>query len=112
MTRDRLPGRRNAVTFELADGNHLYTVTAGVYEDGRLGEVFIVPRLQVKSGTPLEAVARDGAIILSLALQHGCPLDVIRAALTRDEKGEASGPIGKICDELAEIRIVPAEGEA
>jgi hypothetical protein len=109
MTRERLPGRRNAVTFEVAHENHLYTITAGVYDDARLGEIFIVPRLQVKSGTPLEAWARDSAIILSLALQHGCPLETIRSALTRDEREDAAGPLGEICDALAAIRIEAGE---
>jgi hypothetical protein len=105
MTRERLPARRNAATFEVVHGRHLYDVTAGFYDDGRVGEVFVTPRLKIKSGDLLEAVARDSAILLSLALQHGCPIETIRTALTRDERGEPAGPIGEICDELAGIRI-------
>lgn len=111
MTRERLPGRRPAVTFEVVHGLHLYDVSAGFTSDGRVGEVFVTPRLKIKSGDLLEAVARDGAILLSLALQHGCPLETIRAALTRDERGDPAGPIGEICDELAGLAIEPAGEE-
>ena len=105
MTRERLPARRCAATFEVVHGAHLYDVTAGFYDDGRVGEVFVTPRLKIKSGDLLEAVARDGAILLSIALQFGCPVETIRAALTRDERGEAASPIGEVCDALSEIRI-------
>lgn len=110
MTRDRMPARRNAVTLEVVHGRHLYDVTAGYYGDGRVGEVFVTPRLKIKSGDLLEAVSRDGAILVSIALQFGCPLETIRAALTRDETGAAASPIGEVCDALAEIRIETVEG--
>jgi hypothetical protein len=109
VNRERLPSRRNAVTFEVVHGLHLYDVSAGFYGDGRVGEVFVTPRLKIKSGDLLEAVARDGAILLSLALQFGCPLETIRAALTRDETGAAASPIGEVGDALAEIRVEALE---
>ena len=112
MSRERLPARRASVTFEVEHAGYLYSVTAGVYGDGRIGEVFVTPRLKVKSGSLVEAIARDGAIVLSLALQHGCPLETVRAALTRDERGAPAGPIGALCDALAGIRIEPNTGEA
>jgi hypothetical protein len=68
-----LPQRRYAETFEFAWGGleRSYAVTLGFYDDGALGEVFITGG---KSGEQVEAVARDGAVLLSLALQHGIPL--------------------------------------
>jgi hypothetical protein len=33
-----------------------------------------------------------------LAFQFGCPLDVLRKALLRDPRGEASSPLGKALD--------------
>lgn len=104
MTRARLPGRRAAVTFDVEHAGYLYTVTAGAYVAGAIGEVFVTPRLKVKSGSLVEAWARDSAILLSLALQHGCSLETIRAALTRGTAEEAAGPIGEICDALAELQ--------
>ena len=43
---------------------------------------------------------------MSIALQFGCPIETIRAALTaRRGGGRAASPIGEVCDALAEIRI-------
>jgi hypothetical protein len=36
-----------------------------------------------------------------IAAQFGTPIDVIRSALTRDERGKASGPLGAVLDILA-----------
>ena len=45
-------------------------------------------------------MARDCAVVTSLALQHGAPLDTIRKALTRLDNNEAAGPLGKAIDML------------
>jgi hypothetical protein len=51
-----------------------------------------------KPGTAVQAVARDSSVAVSLALQHGTPLETLRAAMTRDESGAAAGPIGAFLD--------------
>lgn len=53
-----------------------------------------------KSGTQAETLARDSAVILSIALQYGVPLDDLRHAIMRDANGSASGPIGALLDLL------------
>jgi hypothetical protein len=40
--------------------------------------------------------------LASLALQHHVPLDVLRRALLRDQRGNAATPIGVALDLLAE----------
>ena len=99
MTREALPPRRRGETFKLRFGgqNNAYHVTCGYFPDGRLGEVFISTN---KIGSAADAIARDGAILLSLALQHGVALDVIKHALTRESNGEPSTVIGAVADEL------------
>jgi len=42
----------------------------------------------------------DAAILASLALQYGAPLDEIRHALKRDVRGEAASPIGAALDRI------------
>lgn len=42
--------------------------------------------------------AQDAAVVCSLALQYGVPLDVIRKALMRDSQGRPSGPLGAALD--------------
>jgi hypothetical protein len=46
-------------------------------------------------------LASDAAIAASLALQFGCPADVLRKALMRDPQGRASGPLAAALDLIA-----------
>ena len=99
MDRRVLPQRRRAETFELEFGGHArrFAVTLGFYDDGALGEVFITGG---KSGEQVEAIARDGAVLLSMALQHGCSMTTIASAITRDSQGAPSSIIGAVVDRL------------
>jgi hypothetical protein len=93
--RDLLPNRRHAETipFEL-DGSQ-YRLTVGFYPDGRVGEVF----LNHDCGDSfLDVMSSDAAILASLALQFGCPLEAITHALKRDIRGTAASPIGAALD--------------
>jgi hypothetical protein len=99
--RKALPMRRRSETFEIDFGGlkNSHVVTVGYYEDGRPGEVFINGG---KSGEAVEAIARDGAVLVSMSLQHGVSLDTIRHALTRDSQDQPSSIIGVVVDRLAE----------
>jgi len=94
-----LPQRRAAETFEIAWGGleRTYAVTLGFYDDGALGEVFVNGG---KSGEQVEAVARDGAVLLSLALQYGVPIASMAGAITRDSAGAPSSIIGAVIDRI------------
>lgn len=102
MTERRaLPMRRRSETFEIEFGglNKRHTITLGFYDDGSVGEMFINGG---KSGELVEAIARDGAVLLSMALQHGVTLDTIRHALTRDSFDNPLSIIGVVVDRLTE----------
>jgi len=90
MTRERLSSRRPALTFDLEVGGLRYTATVGRFADGRLAEIFLTNH---KAGSQADANARDAAVVCSLALQHGAPLDTIRRALLRDARGNAETPL-------------------
>jgi len=92
-----LPQRRRAETFTVVHWNQPFTVTAGFFNDGTVGEVFVDAR---KTGGDVEAIARDAAVVLSLALQHGTPIEMIRHAVTRSGSGEAASILGAIVDAL------------
>jgi hypothetical protein len=47
-----------------------------------------------RPGSETEAIARDAAIITSLALQHGCDLATIAHGVTRADDGSAATAIG------------------
>jgi hypothetical protein len=53
----------------------------------------------------------DAAVVLSLALQHGTPVDAIRHAITRNGRGEPSSILGAILDRL-QAPAAPGEGGA
>jgi ribonucleoside-diphosphate reductase alpha chain len=76
-----------------------YTAGVGRFPDGSLGEIFLNTTGRV--GTDLEAHARDAAITVSLALQHGCPSDALRKALTRTGNGGPGSALSYILDQLA-----------
>ncbi len=80
------PGRE---TFDLRFWNQLFTVTVGFYADGTPGEVFIDGG---KTGQDIQSIARDAAVVLSLALQHGTAIETIRHAVTRNGSGSAGYP--------------------
>ena len=104
-----LPQRRAAKTFDLRFWNHPFTVTVGFYADGTPGEVLIDGG---KTGQDAQATARDAAVTLSLALQHGVPLMTIRRAITRGAHGEAASILGAIVDRLALMLPECAPGQA
>jgi hypothetical protein len=102
-----LPNRRHGETFELSHGTMRtrFQVTIGYFPHDLTGpggpaEVFISGG---KTGSDFEAAARDGAILLSLCLQFGVPLSVMRHAITRDQSGAPSTIIGAILDRLEEV---------
>jgi hypothetical protein len=99
--RQALPMRRRSVTFEIEFGglNKSHTITVGYYDDDSIGEIFITGG---KSGEVVEAIARDGAVILSMALQYGVALDTIKHAITRDSQGQPLSIVGAVIDRLTE----------
>lgn len=97
--REPLPARRFGETFKLRHGNQhsAYHITLGRYADGRLGEIFISTS---KVGTAMDALARDVAVMMSLALQHGCAIETMRHALTREQDGSPSTIAGAVADAI------------
>ena len=92
-----LPQRRAAETFDLRFWNQPFTVTVGLYADGTPGEVFIDGG---KTGQDIQNTARDAAVVLSLALQHGIPIEAIRHPVTRSGSGAAASILGAVVDVL------------
>lgn len=95
--RERLADRRYHESFVFDHGGLTYTAGVGFYPDGRVAKIFLSCG---KAGSHAESNARDAAILASLVLQHGVPLERIRHTLTRDDRG-SHGPIGHALDLLA-----------
>jgi hypothetical protein len=97
--RERLPNRRQCESFEFLHAGHPFTLCAGFYADGRIAEIFLSSH---KPGSPIEAIARDAAVTVSIALQFGADIETIRTALTRDHDGGPATLLGAALDKLAE----------
>jgi hypothetical protein len=71
----------------------------GFFDDAgqQPAEIFLTT---AKHGTALDTNARDAAIAASFLLQHGCPVETLRRALTRNGDGSASGPLAHVLDLL------------
>lgn len=89
--RQKLQNRRAHWLYRFECDGQLYTGGIGRFDDGRIAEIFINGS---KAGTAAETNAQDAAIIASLALQHGCPIETLRHALTRT--GSPGGPLATL----------------
>jgi ribonucleoside-diphosphate reductase alpha chain len=96
--RERLPQRRFSQNLDIEVNGRKYRCSFSRFPDGRLAEVFISNN-RVNSDS--DTAAKDSAVVCSIALQFGVPVDVIRKALMRDAKGQPSGPLGVCLDLLA-----------
>lgn len=92
IDRMRLPNRRPSENFSIVCNKLRYSCT------GSLAEIFLSDG---RAGSDSDAAARDSAVVCSIALQFGTPVDVIRKALLRDPRGLASRPLGQALDLIA-----------
>jgi hypothetical protein len=72
------------------------------YPDGRLCEVAMHCRL---AGSDIEAKMYEWAALLSLALQHGMPLEEYAGIVQRAGDGTAKTVFGECVDELAKLGV-------
>ena len=70
--RKRLADTRQSITHKFSICGHEGYITAGLYEDGTPGEVFIK---MAKQGSTVSGLVDTIAILMSLALQYGVPVE-------------------------------------
>lgn len=97
--RQRLPNRRASQQLTFICNDLKYVATISFFPNGSLAEIFIG---NAKAGSHSDSAAKDSAVVCSIALGYGVPLDVIRHALLRDAHGHASSPLGVALDLIAE----------
>ncbi len=74
-TRRRMPRERQSLTHKFSVGGHEGYVTAGMYEDGTVGEIFLTDI--GKEGSTLRGMMNSFATAISIALQYGVPLETL-----------------------------------
>ena len=72
--RQRMPKTRESVTHKFSVGGHEGYITAGKYEDGSVGEIFLTDI--GKEGSTMRGMMNAFATAISLGLQYGVPLEV------------------------------------
>jgi len=95
--RQKLENRRHHEVFTFEHWGQKYHAGVGRDSRGEIREVWINAG---KTGEQLETLARDSAVILSIALQNGSLLSDLRHSITRDRHGNPQGPIGALLDAL------------
>jgi ribonucleoside-diphosphate reductase alpha chain len=73
--RRRMPRERQSITHKFSIGGHEGYITAGMYEDGSVGEIFLTDI--GKEGSTLRGMMNAFATAISLALQYGVPLETL-----------------------------------
>lgn len=100
MTRVRLPDRRPSVTLELEHDGFRCTLSSSTYADGRIGEVFVAG---LKSGSAIEALVTDAAVLVSHLLQHGITSADLAASIGRLGDHRPASLIGAVVDRLLDV---------
>jgi ribonucleoside-diphosphate reductase alpha chain len=83
--RHRLPRERKSVNHKFHIGINKFWIIVGLYPDGNPGELFVYSH----QGTTIHGLLDAWAITLSMALQHGVPLE-------------------SVCDKLSFMRFEPS----
>ncbi len=73
--RRRMPRERQSITHKFSLGGHEGYITAGMYEDGTVGEIFLTDI--GKEGSTLRGMMNSFATSISIALQYGVPLETL-----------------------------------
>ncbi len=70
-----MPRERQSITHKFSIGGHEGYITAGMYEDGTVGEMFLTDI--GKEGSTLRGMMNSFATAISISLQYGVPLETL-----------------------------------
>ena len=73
--RRRMPRERQSLTHKFSIGGHEGYITAGMYDDGTVGEIFLTDI--GKEGSTLRGMMNSFATAISISLQYGVPLETL-----------------------------------
>jgi ribonucleoside-diphosphate reductase alpha chain len=78
--RKKMPETRESITHKINIAGHEGYITAGMYDDGRLGEIFIC---MAKTGSTVSGLLDAFATSTSIAFQYGVPFEVLKDKFIR-----------------------------
>lgn len=79
---------------EISDADQALVITLGAFT-----EVFVNAQ---KPNSALDVICSDGAILMSLLIQYGCPIETIQHAMKKDPGGSPASPLGYAANLLSE----------
>jgi hypothetical protein len=98
LTRHRLANRRAHETIAIEHEGQRYKVGLGrelVCVERELGPIVEVFLNAQKVNSPGRRAGSDGAILMSMLLQYGCPPSDIAHAMKRNPDGSPASPLGR-----------------
>ena len=105
MLRKRVANRRHLETTAIEHDGQRYKIGFGrelvCVDRGRLGPVLEVFLNAQKVNSPLDVLSSDGAILMSLLIQYGCPPDQIVKSMKHNSDGTPASPLGRAAALLA-----------
>lgn len=108
MIRHRLASRRTHETIAIEHEGQRYKIGLGreliSAERGKTGPIVEVFLNAQKVNTQADTLASDGAILMSMLLQYGCPPSDIAHAMKRNPDGSPASPLGRAAAFLIEER--------
>ena len=113
LLRDPLPTRRFGESLSFQHRGLHFNATVGRRTSGEIAEVFlnIAPTRGGKYGSDGDLSARDAAVAVSLALQHGVSLETLERAMGKELDGSPSTPIGKLLEILMQDQKESADAQ-
>jgi hypothetical protein len=103
MTRHRLTNRRAHETIAIEHEGQRYKIGLGrEIESGRPGPIMEVFLNAQQVNSQVDVLASDGAILMSMLLQWGCPAADIHHAMKRNPNGSPASPLGRAAAYLVE----------
>ena len=101
--RRRPPPRRRNTVARIAAGAVAAHASVGFDDGGRPAEIFLRPTGGAKSGSEVDFLLDDLAVVISVALQHGVPAAALARSISRGPDGAPSTIAGAALAFLAEL---------
>lgn len=105
-TRRRLANRRAHETIAIEHEGQRYKIglgrEVGSVDRQKLGPIAEIFLNAQKANSPLDVLASDGAILMSMLLQYGCPPEDIAHSMKRNPDGSPASPLGRAAAFLIE----------
>jgi hypothetical protein len=94
--RKRVANRRHHEVIAIEHGGQRYKIGIGrEYTEARLGPVIEIFVSAQQVNSTMDVVVSDGAILMSMLIQYGCPPEAIVKSMKHNSDGTPASPLGR-----------------